>query len=351
MTISDAQAAGGGFRRVAEVITSSGRRHRYRHAGQLDFSCPGPMHSSGDRSPSGSLTDDPSKGSAGIYCHGGCAPEDIAAGFGFDLRDLFDTPKRRQERDRSFPPDTSVRAAVEHGWMPCVKDHGHRVAHAYTYTTTSGQFRAQKLRCNRKSTCERGGQAWRTLDQSKPFGWAYGLNGVDVPLYWAHGLPWAIRNGHAIYLCEGEKDAEAFHARKIPATTAPNGAWTSGRLGGQWRAEYTEMLRGAHLVIVADLDATGHAHAQNVSNAVIDAVASLEVVVAASGKDSADHFAAGHSPGEFVTVATPKPFVLVLPPDVQAEVDAYRRGQAHEVDGVLVDTATGEILGSAPEAA
>lgn len=326
---------GAGFLRVAAVIVGSGRRHRYSHAGQLYFSCPGPNHANGDRDPSGSLTDDPTHDCAGIYCHNLCDPSDIAAGFGFDLGDLFDNPI--QKREHAYPPDTSPRAAVECGWMWCVKEKGHRVVAGYNYDGPDGRLIAQKLRCDHKDF------AWRRLDPASKNGWRYNRQGVDVRLYRPGVVAWAIRAEHTLYLVEGESDADALHARKIPATTSPDGA-------GKWRAEFTEMLRGAHLVVVADRDKAGKAHAELVMNAVIDVVGSLEVVVAAEGKDASDHFAAGHGLADLVTVSTPKPFVLVLPPEVQAEVDAYRHEQAQEIDGVLVDMATGEVLGAPSEA-
>jgi hypothetical protein len=335
-----------GFARGAAAIEAAGRRHRYTHAGQMTFSCPGPNHANGDRNPSGSLTDDPARGSAGIYCHAGCPAEDIATGLGLDLRDLFDVPL--EPRDRSFPPDTSTRAAVaSNGWMPCAdrrKGGTHRVAAAHNYTDPRGRFLAQKLRCDHKGRCPNGGVIWRRLDRSKPYGWTYNRQGVDVRLYRPEVIEWAKRNEHTIYLTEGESDADAFHAIRIPATTAPDGAWVEvGQPGRKWRPEYTEMLRGAHVCIVPDRDKAGKAHGENVATAILPVVASLEIAVAAKGKDARDHFAAGLKLADLVTIANPKPFMLERPADVLEE-RAAGRVAVDPVVGITVDYATGEIF-------
>lgn len=320
-----------GFARAAAAVERSGRRYRHSHAGQLYFSCPGPGHAHGDRRMSGSLTRGPD--GAGIFCHGGCSAEDIAAGLGFDLRDLFDHPKRA--REYTFPPDTGTWAAVESAWMPC-HDRGHRVVAAYNYTTIAGRFLAQKLRCDRKDF------SWRRLDPTSRNGWRYNRRDVEVRLYRPDVIAWAIGDERVLYLAEGEKDVEAFLARRVPATCSPDGAWVRSDRAGKWRPEYTEMLRGAHLCIVADRDKDGRAHAENVAGAVLDVVASLEICVAADGpdgaplKDVSDHFDAGHTLGELVTVAEPKPYRL--PDAVLAADETYR------ATGLDVDPDTGEIV-------
>lgn len=302
---------GAGFDRGVQAIEQAGRRHRHSRDGHVTFSCPGPSHANGDRNPSGSLTRGPD--GAGIHCHGGCPPESIAEALGFDLRDLFDVPK--EAVTHTFPPDTSVRAAVDSAtWMSC-RERGHRVVAAYNYTTAGGTFLAQKLRCDSKDF------AWRRLDRTSRNGWRYNRQGVDVRLYRPDVIRWAIDTHQVIYLTEGEKCADAFHARKIPATTSPDGAWTQADQRGKWRPEYTEMLRGADLTIVADRDAQGKAHAENVATAVIDVVHSLEIVYAATDKDAADHFAAGYSLVDFISWLTPKPYVLDMPDDVPAEIE------------------------------
>ena len=69
-----------------------------------------------------------------------------------------------------------------------------------------------------------------------------------------------------------------------------------------WRAEYSEYLRGADVVVVADKDEKGMQHAKSVRRSLLGVAASVEIVEAASGKDAHDHLDAGASLAEFVPV-------------------------------------------------
>ncbi|HXG57071.1 MAG TPA: AAA family ATPase [Vicinamibacterales bacterium] len=63
------------------------------------------------------------------------------------------------------------------------------------------------------------------------------------------------------YVVEGEQDADRLRAIGLPGTTAPGGA-------GKWRPEYTQQLVAAtveNIVIVADNDDAGRAHAAQVA--------------------------------------------------------------------------------------
>lgn len=316
---------GAGFARAAAAIEASGRRYRYSGPGQLMFSCPGPNHTNGDRNPSGSLTRGPD--GAGIYCHRECPAEDIAAAFGFELRDLFD--HRREAGQQSD------------AWMPCVREHGHRVAHVHRYTDPDGHLIAEKLRCDHKSSCPTGGLIWRRPDPSARSGWRYrgALDGIEVPLYRAMDAARAVRDAANMHLCEGESDTDALHARGLLAASAPHGAWKDrDRPGRKWLPSYTEALRGAHVVLCVDLDPAGKAHAENVANAIVEVVASLVVVAPARGKDVRDHLDAGLGLDDLHILATPKPRRAPLAKDDPVAVDGH-----------LVDPATGEILPAEPE--
>lgn len=68
---------------------------------------------------------------------------------------------------------------------------------------------------------------------------------------------------------------------------------------GKWRPEYSEFLRGADVIIVADRDEPGVRHADAVQASLSGVEASLRVVQAREGKDAADHLAAGCGPEDF----------------------------------------------------
>lgn len=156
----------------------------------------------------------------------------------------------------------------------------------YDYTDATGRLLYQVCRTADKQFPQ------RRPDPTAPRGWRWNLEGVQRVLYRLPEVLAAAANSDTIYICEGEKDADAIRRAGATATCNPGGA-------GKWRTEYNAALHGAHIVIVADKDQAGIAHAHNVAaalaaegNGFLDAV---QIVQAAEGKDAADHLAAGHT--------------------------------------------------------
>jgi hypothetical protein len=117
----------------------------------------------------------------------------------------------------------------------------------------------------------------------------------------------AVARGETIYLCEGEKDVEALRSRYgVTATTNAFGATS-------WAADcqtydYATPLRRADVVVVQDRDAAGRQRTNQIRASLTDVVASLRVVEATSGKDAADHVAAGHALAELREVKESESF-------------------------------------------
>jgi 5S rRNA maturation endonuclease (ribonuclease M5) len=112
-------------------------------------------------------------------------------------------------------------------------------------------------------------------------------------------------------LCEGEKDVHTLERYGLVATCNPGGA-------GKWRPEYTDSLRGAAVVIIiADRDEPGRAHARQVKDALLDAVGAIYIAEAKTGKDATDHVTAGHNLAELeITSSTEQPARTELAPDL-----------------------------------
>ncbi|PYS99941.1 MAG: hypothetical protein DMF63_09385 [Acidobacteria bacterium] len=90
-----------------------------------------------------------------------------------------------------------------------------------------------------------------------PEGWALGRKARNptetdarLVLYRLPQILEAVALGHTIYVCEGEKDANAMALAGLDSTTAPGGA-------DQWLETYTATLKGAHVVVIADKDEKG----------------------------------------------------------------------------------------------
>lgn len=133
-------------------------------------------------------------------------------------------------------------------------------------------------------------------------GWIYNLEGVRRVLY---NLPTVIagsKRGERIYVVEGEKDADAIIALGLTATTSSGGA-------GKWRPEYAESLRGAELVVIADKDAPGRAHAQTIARSCRGTAKSVKVLELPGEqvKDASDFLSAGGTEADLERIADEAP--------------------------------------------
>lgn len=135
--------------------------------------------------------------------------------------------------------------------------------------------------------------------------WLWNLADTPRVLYRLPRVVAAVAAGTPLWIVEGEKDVAACEAQGLTATTNPGGA-------GKWRTEYSRTLGGADVTIVADKDAAGRKHAEQVCRSLIAVGVRAWRIVEAAGdaKDAADHFAAGGTPDTFVLVkgqAAPAP--------------------------------------------
>ena len=190
-----------------------------------------------------------------LHCFAGCETETVVKAWGLATTDLFVEGPRG--------PDAT-----------------------YDYTDADGTVLYQVVRFQPKD--------FRVRRPDGAGGWVWNL-GTRRVLYRLPELRAAIAGAKRVFVVEGEKDADAVRRHGFAATCNPGGA-------GKWRQEYTEMLRGADVVIVADKDAPGRAHAQQVHQALHGVAAKVVVVEAAEGKDASDHFAGGKRLGDLVPV-------------------------------------------------
>lgn len=189
-----------------------------------------------------------------LKCHSGCSQESV-----------WNALRSRDLLDPLPPPENFT----------------DRIAATYDYTDLAGQVLFQVVRLRDP----------KSFRQRTPDG-RWGLNGTKPVLYRLPDIALALRMGETIYVVEGEKDADALRAKGLIATTSPMGA-------GKWRPEYSEYLRGAHVVIVQDKDEPGFKHAAEVAASLRGVAASVRVVEAITGKDAFDHLAAGHGVDDF----------------------------------------------------
>lgn len=191
-----------------------------------------------------------------VSCHAGCATQDVLYALGLTFKDLFFN-------------------SVNHAEPEAV----------YSYTDENRAELYQAVRFP--------GKKFRQRHLGEDGEWVWNLDGVRRVLYNLPAVLAAIAAGETIYLTEGEKDAESLRAVGKAATCNPMGA-------GKWRPEYTEMLAGANVVIVADRDEPGRKHAETVKEALQGVAAGVWIVQAKRGKDASDHLAAGFAVEDMV---------------------------------------------------
>lgn len=134
----------------------------------------------------------------------------------------------------------------------------------------------------------------RWKGRGKKFTWQLpdgtpGLNGTKPGLYRRTSVDRALCNGEVIWLVEGEHDADTLAEGGLVATTAPYGA-------GTWWPEWTVLLTGATVNIVADRDHKGISYARRVKAELSDAGCCVTTFVPPTGSnDVTEMIEAGYS--------------------------------------------------------
>src|SRR5262249_41355583 len=103
-------------------------------------------------------------------------------------------------------------------------------------------------------------------------GWIYSLGDVRRVLFRLPELM-AAPLDRPVFIVEGEKDVLNLAKIGILATTNAMGA---GK--GKWRQEYTESLRGRHVIILPDNDDQGRKHAYEVARHLKGVAASVSIL-------------------------------------------------------------------------
>ncbi len=135
-----------------------------------------------------------------------------------------------------------------------------RLVDTYSYKDAQGKLLFQVLRF-----------APKRFSQRKPDGngWSFDLSGVPRVLY---RLPELLAApARRVLVVEGEKDVDRLGALGFVATCNPGGA-------GKWRPEFSEALRGRHVIILPDNDAPGRTHADLVARSLNGLSASVHVL-------------------------------------------------------------------------
>jgi P4 family phage/plasmid primase-like protien len=221
-----------------------------------------------DKNPSLSISES-ADGKILIHCHAGCTPDAVCAALGVKLSDLCGGNEHAANKRNGSPG---------------------RIVATYPYHDKAGKVLLEVARYDPKDFRQ------RRPDATAPDGWTWNTKGIKKVLFRLPETLAAIASGEFIFVCEGEKDVLAMVQRGFSATTNPGGA-------GKWQDGYTETLRGADVVIVADKDKAGHDHAQLVAGKLHGVAKTVRVIElpdvgGKAVKDAFDFFAAGGDAGQ-----------------------------------------------------
>jgi putative DNA primase/helicase len=198
-----------------------------------------------------------------VHCFAGCAPDAVIAAVGLSWGDLSDRPATERTM-------TDAR---------------------YVYRDRDGTPVLRVVRTWPK----RFHQEHWTGDR-----WEGGADRRCL-LYRLDQLAEAVSEGRRVYVLEGEKDVDRLWREGEVATCNPMGA-------GKWSgvaAQARDVLKGCDVVVVADRDEPGRAHAGAVLASLVDVAGSVRVVEAAAGKDVSDHLDSGRALDELVPIGNP----------------------------------------------
>jgi putative DNA primase/helicase len=213
-----------------------------------------------------------------IYCHAGCDASSIVAALSLTFADLF----------------------LHH-----TTNGAKCIVHVYDYTDVSGTVLHQTVRYLPKAFKQ------RRPHPARPGEYIWSLKGIEPVLFHLPEVMAAISRGDTIVLCEGEKDAECVTTLGFTSSTNAMGA-------KKWRKSYTDTLRDAHVVLLADHDSAGLEHIQKVAAALYGTAASVKLVIechtAAPKSDVSDWVDAGHTRIDFETLVAQTAFWTPPPP-------------------------------------
>ena len=205
-----------------------------------------------DRNPSLSIAEG-DDGRALVKCHAGCTTENIAGVLGLRMSDLMPVSVAKSGGARSAGNSANDSANVFPNAEAAIEALERKLGtHSakWTYHDAEGKPVGIVVRWDKPD-----GKDIRPVSRSpEKDGWIIGGMPEPRPLY---RLPKVIAADGKVYVCEGEKAAEAARALGLVATTSPHGSKSARK--ADWSP-----LAGKQVVILPDRDEAGEHYADDV---------------------------------------------------------------------------------------
>jgi putative DNA primase/helicase len=193
-----------------------------------------------------------------LFCHAGCSSLNVIT----ELKRSGLWPEKVKAREQKF---VSVDAkdkpagAPPAGKKPKVKDADLKIIAQYPYLDAGKNELYRVIRYEPK-----------TFKVKNPHGWGM-PEGVEKVLYRLPELLDAVKTGKTIFLVEGEKDVDRLCNMGLRATTNQGGA-------AKWAPHYSQVFKGAKVIIIPDNDAAGEKHVTTVAPQLKTVGASVRVL-------------------------------------------------------------------------
>jgi hypothetical protein len=238
------------------------RGHEPRQSGD-SWSCRCPAHEGKHRDSLSLTTGD--NGDAVLHCFAGCDTDAITSALGLKSRDLFaDSGDSRPSRPA---PKVKKPAQTFLSWEAAVESLARQLGKpsmSWEYHDADGDLVGVVCRWDRGD----GEKDIRPVSRQADGKWTCQGMPSPRPLY---RLP-ELFQAETVYVCEGEKAADALGSIGLTVTTAARGAKSPSK------ADWSPMA-GKSVAIVPDHDATGEEYASEVAALAIEAGAASVVIV------------------------------------------------------------------------
>lgn len=195
-----------------------------------------------------------------LKCFAGCSTQTIVNKLGLTWNDLFD---KRIEKPKTANLGESINPTVQRsrdgGVVYFAKSQGH-IHDIYPYVDEHGEVLYENVRYYPK------GFRQRRYDKfGKP---VYNLDGVRrVPYRLPELIAAKEEQQTDIFLCEGEKDADALRELGFTATSFKN-----------WREDFNQYIQGQHVIVCQDHDQPGVTMATEAAKILLRSASSVKIL-------------------------------------------------------------------------
>ena len=318
----------------AKLIAAALGRARPAANGHWLASCPVLDHGqgNGDQNPSLSIVDE--DGKLLLKCHGGCSQHDVWSA----VRDLGLLPQRSEwveplvirPINGHYPAPVQIpRPPVQYPPAP-VQLH---LTQEWEYADEHGSVLFVKQRFR---TTDTKGKTYKLLRVMEDGSRQASMVGAKVIPYRLSDVLYASRKTKPLFICEGEKAADALASIGVFTSTSHTGA-------GSWPAANSHWFADMHIVLVPDNDQPGYRYASLVASALLPVAKSIRLLALPVGhtEDAFEWVAAGGDKAQLMTLCKGlQPLldaesIVYLPPAPAEDLEPAADAEAFEPEPAL----------------